>query len=135
MPDLDALLTEAEAELLAWCTGERSWINEMMNAEPGFENRPQTLALIEARDADAIRAARERVEGLRALRSVQVPVTEEWEYGVTRDPGSAYSEYTAGTEAEVREYAANRPHLYAARRRKAGPWEPLPSPGTTTEEE
>ena len=58
-----------------------------------------------------------------------------WEYGVTRDPGSAYAEYTVGTEGVVREYAAKRPHLHACRRRKAGPWETLPTPGTTTEEE
>jgi hypothetical protein len=69
------LLAIAEAELLEWATGKRSWINEMMNTENYVDqgngttgpDRNRTLALTEARDADAIRAAREKVLALRLL--------------------------------------------------------------------
>lgn len=142
MSDLDALLAEAEAELLDWCTGERSWTNEIMNAEPGFENRPQTLALIEARDADAIRAARERVEGLRTLRSVQVPVTEEWleEHVIgVLDDESHEDVCSCGEWPEsCVTYGVRRPWSHDASRAIeyiARNFTVLPSPGTTTEEE
>lgn len=130
-------VTEAEAELLAWCTGERSWTNEMMNAEPGFENRPQTLALIEARDADAIRAARERVEGLRTLRSVQVPVTEEPRLNprvvlAALDQALAPSGLHRGAHLSTLRLQVKRLRDHVAG--YVSP-EPLPSPGTTEEED
>lgn len=36
---------------------------------------------------------------------------QEWEYGATRDPGSAYAEYVTGDEGTVRGYVKGRPHL------------------------
>ena len=62
-------LEAAEQELYEWATGKMSCISEMLNIEGNSEDRTKTLALVEARDADAIRAAREKVLALRLLAS------------------------------------------------------------------
>lgn len=74
-----------------------------------------------------------------ALRSVQVPVTEEW--SAQRDNAlvpAAGRIYPAKSREDAERFVRENPK-YEVRRRTpmvpAGPWEPLPSPGTTTEEE
>lgn len=69
--DAAAALPDAEAELLAWATGQRSWLNEMMSAEnflPGGErDRQKTLLMSDQRDAAATELARQKVLALRTL--------------------------------------------------------------------
>jgi hypothetical protein len=61
-------LVEAEKELYAWATRQRSNINILMQVEANsFEGRQQTIAICEAADADSTRLARERVLALRML--------------------------------------------------------------------
>lgn len=78
----DELLIElhkAEAELLAWCKGERSFTNEMQSIEVCYSyqhsdglytfdsDRQLTLVRIAQRDAAEIEFARQRVLALRTL--------------------------------------------------------------------
>ena len=84
-------LEAAEQELYEWATGKMSCISEMLNIEGNSEDRTKTLALVEARDADAIRAAREKVLALRLLAS-----------GVSSD------DYTPTTDQVRRSYCEGR---------------------------
>jgi hypothetical protein len=143
MPDFDALLTEAEEPLI-----ESLRVAMLGTTDGGFIEPDSDIPA-----GEMFRLAAEWVsDHLAALRSVQVPVTEEWE--IQWAPVAADGqEWALRVEVDCDELIAehadpthwvNQPHnddIYpvvgkrAYRRRPAGPWEPLPSPGTTTEEE
>jgi len=137
MSDLDALLTEADEHVASIVNSfaEGSFMRGRILAGEGADQRLSLVVRLAA-----------------ALRSVQVPVTEEWE--IQWAPVAADGqEWALRVEVDCDELIAehadpthwvNQPHnddIYpvvgkrAYRRRPAGPWEPVPSPGTTTEEE
>lgn len=75
---VNAQLAQAELELYAWATGERSTLNEMMSVEnfvgdasntgPGIgPDRSETLLRTAQRDAAELDAAMGRVKALRML--------------------------------------------------------------------
>ena len=84
-------LEAAEQELYEWATGKMSCISEMLTIEGNSEDRTKTLALVEARDADAIRAAREKVLALRLL-----------------EPGVSSDDHTPTTDQVRRSYCEGR---------------------------
>jgi hypothetical protein len=87
--DLLTELADAEAELLAWVRGERSYTNEQMGAEtysvdPSsgelVPDRGLTLVRIAERDAAEIEFASKRVQALRMLTGVSKPrISDEFD--------------------------------------------------------
>jgi len=87
--DLLAELAHAEAELLAWIRGERSYMNEQMGAETYIADpttgelvpdRGLTLVRIAERDAAEIAAASNRVQALRMFAGVSKPrISDEFD--------------------------------------------------------
>lgn len=70
---IESLLRSSEAELFAWCNGERSWADDHTSVE--FDgNRSRTLVEIAERDLAELRFAHERVLALRTLRDGLGPV-------------------------------------------------------------
>jgi len=64
---LQHMLRVAELELVAWISGNHSWINEHMDIESSYENRGRTLVEAAQRDAAELELATQKVKALRVL--------------------------------------------------------------------
>lgn len=146
MPDLDALLTEADEHVASVVNSfaEGSFMRGRILAGEGADQR---LALV-VRLAAALRSVRvpvaeepEQGLGCYCVNYCEcpkpAPVTEEWEYGIYDPSSNEVDECGPGpiSRDQFTGIDWERTGESIVRRRPAGPWEPVPSPGTTTEEE
>jgi hypothetical protein len=136
--DLPAELAKAEAELLEWVRGQRSYTNDQMNAETYYQDpntgeavadRGLTLVRIAERDAAEILAATHRVMALKTLIGVAKPrpeesllddreVTVQWGPSNPNDGKYEYVETSACDGSDVR-YQRRLPKVVL----EAGAWE------------